>query len=298
MQFKIILVVSCALLLSACSSVSAAPPVVTATAVPTETPTATSVPPTTVPTPTPTAVPPTTVPTLSPTVTPTQSTITMAQGCNNPFYPVSNTAQWQYRISSSFAPNAATFFTQTMSNITPNSFVEHRVFDNTNVNTNWTCANGALSTTRLGDLGALMSNQLQLTITKQAGVVIPSPDRWQIGNTWTDNLGVSGQLTTSFINVSGTGTADFRNKIVSQDSVQAPAGTFRALRVDSTITLKMVGTAAGVSTPFDVTIAMSEWFARDVGLVRATMNLASESATLELVSTNLTQSEPQPTTTP
>ena len=292
MRFRLILFASCVLLLSACNTVSAAPPLVTATSVPTAVPTATNVPPTLAPTFTPTAVPPTTVPTLPPTsVPPTQALSANSQACANAFYPISPTAQWQYRIRSSLVPNANTSFSQTVSDITANSFIEHRVVNGVSVNTNWTCSNGALSTAQLGDLNALLPNQIQLSTTSQTGVTIPSQDQWQVGTTWVDNLGVSGQITTPIINASGTGTANVQSKVVSLDAIQVPAGTFNAYRVDSSIALNLTGTAAGASAPVNANITMSEWFAQGVGLVRATLSVGAELATMDLVSTDLTQAQ-------
>ncbi len=287
MKVSVFLVFTCLMLVSACATSPASTPFVVPTAVPVPTNVPAAAPTVTILPSTATSIPPTIMATTAPTRTPAAAAGNTSLACTNPFFPVNVNAKWQYRLSAPSITAATASLTRTISNITANSFVERNSIDNTNVDTTWTCNNGALTSTALANLGNLTRDLVKLQTTRNTGVTIPRSEEWEVGTTWKDTFDVTGQLETNLANLSGNGTAEASNRIAAEQTVVVPAGTFRAFRVDSTIVVRLRGSGGGASTPISVTIAQAAWFARNVGLVKAIQTIASESVTTELTSTNL-----------
>lgn len=93
------------------------------------------------------------------------------------------------------------------------------------------------------------------------------------------------------LTITGVGTfpGAYQNdvSIIGLETVNVPAGTFQALRVDSVlgITVNVLG------TPVEITASGSEWFVSGIGIVKSASLIDGESHLSELVSTNVPEPE-------
>lgn len=293
MKIKFLLLFSLAVALSSCASVPTVPALPIPTFVlpiPTLAPAPTPLGPVSAPTetsaPSPTQAAPLPTTAASPTqpvsAAPTTASAA-ATACNNPFHPVSPTAQWKYQTTGSDDPSAVGNYTVTLTNVTANSFAEHRAFDKASVDTTWTCDAGSLSATQFGNLNVHGLTGFQLNTTQNTGITLPPADQWTVSKMWTNSYRIQGQMQQNGMTLSGSGTVDLQNTIAAQEQVTVPAGTFTAFRVDTAIILNLTPSGS-IPIPIKLELNQSSWYAPNNGLVKSTLNMNSQTATTELVS--------------
>lgn len=130
----------------------------------------------------------------------------------------------------------------------------------------YTCTAQGLTAPSLGaGSGFGPSASITTQVKASNGVVIPAEGRWRVGASWT--YSTEGTMTTNDkqqgqIVYTFKGMYTFR--IVAQEKVKVPAGTFQAFKV--VLTQKGEFGAKGVSTPINSSI--TQWYARGIGLVR------------------------------
>ena len=200
--------------------------------------------------------------------------------CNHPFYPVSTTAKWQYRSTTTgLAPS---MFTLSDTDITANSFTEHRDFTTLQTDNGWRCAaDGSLASTQFGNLNT-GSTQFQLQTTRNTGVTIPAPKDWKVGTTWNNAYEVKGTMQLSGDTANAQGSIDVTYKIVAQESVTVPAGAYNAFKVTSDTTMKLSVTSGAATVPFNISTSATSWFAPNVGMVKTQTSTQGIDTTLEL----------------
>jgi len=86
-----------------------------------------------------------------------------------------------------------------------------------------------------------------------------------------------------------SGTIEVKSQIVSAEKTTVPAGSYDCLLVDSTIrdSLK-IEAASGTLRPVLVSVRVSAWYAKGVGLVRASFTGDTGSGRQELMSISKT----------
>jgi hypothetical protein len=106
---------------------------------------------------------------------------------------------------------------------------------------------------------------------------LPDAGRWKVGYTWKSTTEVSGM------------TVNAENRIVAAERVTTPAGTFDALKVETTSKVDMSGMLGGQKLPPEVMKKMeaslskvksSVWYVKGVGMVQN----VSERSTMTLIS--------------
>ena len=215
--------------------------------------------------------------TPSPAPSPTAST-----QCSNPYYPVSASAQWQYRSTTGGLAPAT--YTQTVTAITSNSFTEHREFAALKTDNVWNCAaDGSLSSTQVGNLSA-NTGQFQLQTTKNTGMTIPAAKDWKVGASWSNSYEVKGTILMRGVSANATGSVELSFSVVAQESVTVPAGTYDAMKVASTSTMKLRVNANGVELPVDVVATSTQWYAQNVGMVKTQTSTQGIDSAVELLS--------------
>lgn len=183
--------------------------------------------------------------------------------CDNPFFPARPNSSKTFAIK---GKNQT--YTVSVVNAGANGFtLRYEYTDPVRVLENpYTCTGEGLRASSLGaGVGAGPDANVTTTVTRSGGIVIPAADRWRVGATWTfSNEGTitandrtQGTLVYTFKNV-------FTFRVVAEEQVKVPAGTFTAFKV--TLTQKGEFGANGKSTPVAQTI--TQWFVRGVGLVR------------------------------
>lgn len=204
--------------------------------------------------------------------------------CDNGFHPLSSTGQWNYRLTFPTAGSPQTTYTMTITGITPVSFTEHRVFADAQADTQWTCKSDGLLATQLVNLATAGRSQFMVETLESAGITLPPEEQWTVGYAWSSHYRIRGQLTNTTSPVTGEGTADSQDRIVAQEQVTVPAGTFDTFRVDSTTTLNLTASFGFLGVPTTLTVSESSWYARDMGLVKSTVTFQGQTATTELTS--------------
>lgn len=194
--------------------------------------------------------------------------------CNpSPYYPVR--AGWEWNYSSSAGDNHTISYT----NITPTGFVMVYKSPEVNRSIRYTCdANGftASSFVSPADEGSL-----RLETTRVSGTAVPS--RLAVGSSWRYSYEVRGTFSMGQggegINVQGT--VEVVRRAVAMERVVTPAGTFQALRIEQTTTMKLSGNLNGISIPMpSAPMSAVEWVAEGVGTVKTEM----EGLTTQLIS--------------
>ena len=139
----------------------------------------------------------------------------------------------------------------------------------------WTCGSegivsydfGTLSVASLGDVASM-------EVVDSSGAFLPAADLLVPGYSWPETYsivthisqeGFAADLTTA---VTGTWTA------AGIETITVPAGTFEALRVDGTETISTSGFMGEV---MNVTVSMTYWYAKGVGVVRYTSSTSEGS---------------------
>jgi hypothetical protein len=267
-------------LLTACDSGGNVAPTTT----PPTAPTATALPPTATPlppTPTPTPILPTATP-VSPTPTTASSAATGA--CNNPYYPVKANAQWKYRVTYQTGGLAPSEFTQSYTNITANGFTERRVFPNLTVENGWTCSSEGLLAAQFANLNTGGPSQFKFETLKSSGVTVPAAATLKVGATWNNGYEVKAQISTGNTTNQAQGKITQAHKIVGQESVTVPAGTYNAFKVETDFSMALSIVVGGVTVPTNFNFKVTSWFAPNVGLVKSVTASEALAATTELQS--------------
>lgn len=245
-------------------------------------PTATEAPePTATPTATPVAVvepSPTPEPTATAEPEPTEAAGAMSGPCGNPFFPIVEGASWTYNTSGA----GASTYTRSVSDVTENGFtLTHATSGAPNaLSFDYVCNEDGLVSATLGGLPTMAGFSLE--VTSFSGTNFPPADQWQAGNAWTASYTVEGTGTVEGIDVAVNGEITTVYEIVGEESVEVPAGTFDAYKVDSTLTQELSMSMGGVSMPLEVAISSSDWYVEGVGQVK-TMTLGDFASTSELV---------------
>ncbi|MCA1553040.1 MAG: hypothetical protein LC737_01545, partial [Chloroflexi bacterium] len=217
--------------------------------------------------------------TAATTSAPSQSGVSAA--CNHPYYPVSATATWEYRNTTTGLPPSN--FTQSETNVGANGFTEHRVFQNLVTDNTWRCDSTGLISTQFGNL-SFTQGQFQMQTTKNTGVTIPPPSDWKVGTAWNYSYEIKGTMTAAGNAVNAQGTVDVSNKIVGQESVTVPAGTYNALKVESATGMKLSIVTGSVNMPMSIDTKSNIWFAQNVGMVKTQADAQGLVSTVELIS--------------
>ncbi|MEZ4769001.1 MAG: hypothetical protein R2844_11325 [Caldilineales bacterium] len=249
-------------------------PTATPTEEPTETPTTVPAAP---PTETPTATP---EPTVAPEPTEAAAAAAVASGpCFNTFFPIVDGASWTYNTSGA----GASTYTRSVTNVSDNGFtLTHTTSgSSTPLRIDYTCDDGGLVSGTLAGLPSMAGFSLE--VTSFTGTNFPPADQWEVGASWSATYTVEGTGTVEGIDVALNGEITTVYEIVGEESVDVPAGTFDAYKVDSTRTQRLNMSMGGTSMPLEVSISSSDWYVEGVGQVKS-VTYGDFASTTELVS--------------
>ena len=198
------------------------------------------------------------------------TTTTAVSPCDHPYYPVRAGARWQYRLTTQ--GTGPTEQTITRTDITADSFTErHEFTGGTTMTTGWRCDSEGLAALEYGNVSTGQATVRMETLSSE-GVNIPAADRWQPGTTWNSRYEVRGGMSgaaNANLGMQMTGPVEIASRIVGQESVTVPAGTFDAMKVESTITLRLSTNVGGRTAPMPpMTFRTNTWYARGVGVVK------------------------------
>lgn len=192
--------------------------------------------------------------------------------CDHPYYPVREGWVWTYKSSTD-----GKTYTSSQSNVSDSGFTSIMNFSNVTVENRWRCNANGLASLEYGGVNSGQNQQIKMETVSSKGVAIPAG--LGVGSSWEYSYTIKGNMPSQGGTMTGESTVT--NKVVGQETVKVPAGTFQAYKVESTFTTKMNMTISGkqVSLPAN-SFKSTVWYARGVGMVKS----VSEVGTTELIS--------------
>jgi hypothetical protein len=212
-------------------------------------------------------------PPSQPTFTPVPSTPTPASAaglCANSLVPVKQGVTWTYTDSGAAG---ASSFTTAITSVRPDGFTASTRFDdNTAVDQQWTCQPEGLLAQSFGagqtPLGlSLAGVQASIATSNATGVTLPA--NVQMGMKWPYSIGLAGTLAEGGLSADINGDVSTEFVAVGMESVTVPAGTFDAMKVEGTSTVKVAASYHGLSLPITSVVKTTFWFAPGVGWVKS-----------------------------
>ncbi|TAK05195.1 hypothetical protein EPO33_04440 [Patescibacteria group bacterium] len=130
------------------------------------------------------------------------------------------------------------------------------------------CDDGALSALSYADIGsAVTGGRVSARTTRSSGLLMPRDI--SVGTTWTSSFDIEATITLPGTLGSRTVSSTINNesRVVGQESVTVPAGTYQAFKVESTLTTQS-GPISGIAIP-PQTVVSTSWFVEGLGMVKS-----------------------------
>lgn len=216
---------------------------------------------------------------------PTEASSGGSGACANPYYPVIEGATWTYTVTGGlFGPFS---YTDMVTAVGAGGFTLTSEFPELTRTQEWACGPEGLAGLEYGASISAPETSAQFETTSTSGVTLPASIA--AGDEWTQSFEIQGeQVLPNGETATSQGTVTFASQAAGVEEVTVPAGTFQAMRVDSTVTFDLTAQVGDVSAPVSLESTSSSWFAPEIGLVKTvgTDTMFSEGATvtLELVS--------------
>ncbi len=107
-----------------------------------------------------------------------------------------------------------------------------------------------------------------LTTSNATGITLP-PDV-QPGMKWPSEIGVTGSLAEGSLSAQVAGSISTQFAAIGTETVTVPAGTFNAMKIEGTSTIKVAANYHGLSLPITSVVKTAFWFAPGVGWIKST----------------------------
>lgn len=203
--------------------------------------------------------------------------------CSNPYMPVIAGAMWTYKLT---GPVPDTY-THSITTVEADGFTEQDVFG-TGVTRQgkWTCDNGNLiALNPSGGSSASVETEgmtSEFQTTSLEGVTLPASIN--PGDSWTQSITIEGTQTLNDTTIPSKNQTTSTCTASGVESVTVEAGTFDAMRVDCQNTMIITITMNNSPIETSLTFNATNWYAKDVGLVKTVSTGENLDSTIELVS--------------
>lgn len=203
-----------------------------------------------------------------------------------PYYPVGASLEKQYRVTYDRDAAPTAVYTESYADIGPESFTLRYRFTELTVSTGWNCTPEGMVALEYGKLdSAGPAANFKLETVGRSGVTVPSAEHWREGGEWRSSYAIRAEIAgPQGASGRGSGSIEITNRVVGREQVTVPAGTYDALKVESTMTMKMTVRVGQLSEPANTSLRNTSWFAENVGMVKAVSAGDPVGATTELVS--------------
>ncbi len=193
-----------------------------------------------------------------------------AGACGNQYYPIDSKTEREFNVNG--AAPAKYVLKQALKD--GGGFTETRKFaSGTEIVSNWSCNQDGLRNADYNNVISAPIVKVKMTTLESYGITIPNI--WEKGKKWTTNYKIEVDMLGR--RIGGTVTID--NEIVKMDdNISVQADDYVAARVDSVIDIKLA--MKGAKTPGSK-IAFSNWYARDVGLVKQEVKMGKAITSVE-----------------
>ena len=203
-----------------------------------------------------------------PVITDEVPAVSESELCANEYYPVSEGATWSYDVTSSIEDYS---FTNTVSSIRLDGFTLSIDFDNLAITQEWACTPEGLLALQMGggNAGLLTTGDTHLELETQNASGITYPKNIQPGDSWTYALSYNGSMSINGEPAEANGDTQSNYTAIGIESVTVPAGTFDAMKIETTNTINIISTFQGTTVPITFTGTTTTWLAPGVGWVKS-----------------------------
>ncbi|MCX6070534.1 MAG: hypothetical protein NTU91_06700 [Chloroflexi bacterium] len=140
----------------------------------------------------------------------------------------------------------------------------------------WNCSSAGIVSYDFGTLSvASMGDVASMDVVDSSGVYLPGADLLTPGYSWPNNYTVVMHVSQEGFSADLTMTASETWTAAGIETITVPAGTFEALRVDGTESVTMGGFMGAEDV--NVTVSVTHWYAKGVGVVRYTSSTSEGS---------------------
>jgi len=189
--------------------------------------------------------------------------------CYNPYIPMKPGTVWTYEITLS-ASGDTTQFTKTVQEIDSDTFTVTESYPGYTRVCDWNCTgDGLIQSEYTGFDIQNMPEGIEFNTIEFKGVTYPTEDEWKIGKTWNIDYTISAKGDTESGEITYDGHIIIDNEIVSEESVEVPAGIYSdTLKVDTVLNVDLVYKIQGITQDVDIELELSTWYAKDVGMIK------------------------------
>jgi len=211
-------------------------------------------------------------PTVSAPVAPPPPAVASASACDHPYYPLKPGYEVEYR--SNYNGNAGGYTVSVdTGTAADNVKLKLRFNQGTTSDQIISCDGGNLKAMGYVDIAsAVESRQVDVETKNVEGYLLPGD--MHVGSDWTAAFDVVMKMNIPEMQRAGLGTVEgsikFHRKVVGQESVTVPAGTFDALKVESETTIDTHAPGRpGGPTATVPSIKTVEWWVKGKGMVKS-----------------------------
>jgi hypothetical protein len=154
----------------------------------------------------------------------------------------------------------------------------------------WNCENGnliALDPPSGASANVSTENNVAVDFETKALSGVTLPAAIDVGDTWSQSLTLEGTQTINGTAYPASNQLTSDCKAIALESVTVEAGTFDALRVECQTRMKLSVKTGDTALENTLDLTGTNWYARNVGLVKALTVAFGFDSTVELVSYNI-----------
>lgn len=183
--------------------------------------------------------------------------------CDHPYLPMRSGASWTYATTEG---TLAWTIGDAGGSTESASAVMEVGFPGGSMATHWTCTPAGIVSYDFGSISAGgIGGLVAMDVTDSSGVWLPAVELLTPGYSWTNNYTTTISAPGVGIEIEMTSTTDETLTVVGTETVSVPAGTFEALRIDSSLVSSISGMMVAVP---GITSNSSYWFVEGIGIVR------------------------------
>jgi hypothetical protein len=222
------------------------------------------------------AAPPASSAAGSPSVSPSASAI--SDPCANNYFPVADGATWLYRRTSI---GRETPIRQSFERISDAGFTTLQLLPGGGERDLWACAPAGLANVEQHATGPGGGPPPTGTVDfhhfRSRGVTVPSD--LSVGSAWSQVVTSTARFKVAGVWYTENQVVTTSYRVVGEESVTTPAGTFQALKVQFTTRTHKTAPDFGQGINLRNATSTTQWWARDVGIVRSIVDTGSGSPT-------------------
>jgi len=208
--------------------------------------------------------------------------------CDTPYFPVrkGHSISYQSTIAGKKVSYSSTITDATKDSATLEYEFGAGSASTSKITVQMTCADGHLRALGQADFSSLLGQNTQFTSeTKNtSGDLLPKD--LAVGSEWSGSFESEATINNPQMIKMGMGkmeiASDLTHKAVAEEQVTVPAGTYTAIKVETTT--KITTTMSANAKPAMTTTQTTEWWVKDVGLVKTVAGSGTSQYTTEAVS--------------